>query len=273
MAGELIVLFNSVMNVLLLKFTIAVTGIQVRARWLWLSACCSAVVTAIFSPSLWSSVVSFCCLLAVFPWRLSTLFVQGSWLMIGTLLAGGFLTMLQPMFKQQDFAMSLLLFVFLTIGLLFTVWQGHQQRLLASMQQAYVTTCEFMLDQEQLVLCAYIDTGNECREPLSLAPVHFVAFQQVKDQLSKPFCAALGQWRTSEPTNLTMFSASVVPLIRFVRIRTVQQESQLVLAFRLSQLTVDGRHYTGHYVVFTQNEAPFPQQTEMILHVCILLTK
>ena len=274
MVGELLVLFNTIMNVLLLKFTIVITGFHVKSSRLWCSAFCSALLTTILPPSFWSISIGFLCLLGIaFSWRLSTLFVQGSWLMIGTLLVGGFLTMLQPFFFRQSPQLALGVFIVLAGCLLLVTSKGWQRKLLSTVQEAYVTTCELTIGEMRFFVRAYIDTGNECREPLSGAPVHFLSFLDVKEQLPENFCSALQQWQASEPTNLTMFPEEMRLLIRFVRVVTVHNEPQLVLAFRVSQLVVDEHDYTGHYVVFTQNEAPFPQQAEMILHVCILLTK
>ncbi|MER1984673.1 MAG: sigma-E processing peptidase SpoIIGA [Solibacillus sp.] len=267
-------MFNTMMNVLLVKFTVTVTGFHVKASKLWLSAFCSALITTIFPLSFWSISIGFLCLLGIaFSWQLSTLFVQASWLMIATLLVGGFLTMLQPLFFQQSSVLAFTCFVLVASCLLLVTSKGWQQRLLSTVQQAYVTTCELAIDDMRLTVQAYIDTGNECREPLSRAPVHFLSLLDVVEQLPASFCVALQQWQSAEPTNLTMFSETIRPFIRFVRVVTVHNEPQLVLGFRVSQLMVDKRAYTGHYVVFTQNEAPFPQQSDMILHVCILLTK
>lgn len=274
MIGELLVVFNTMMNVLLLKFTVVITGLRVSRGRLWLSAFCSALLTVIFPPTFWSLIISFICLLGIaFSWRWSTLVIQGSWLLVGTLLVGGFLTLLQPLFFRQSSTLVLILLIFLASCLLFIVSKGWQRKLLGAAQQAYMTTCEFLVDEMKLSVRAYIDTGNECREPLSGAPVHFLSFQSVRERMPEDFCLALQQWQASDPTNLTMFSQTTRRLIRFVRVATIQNEPQLVLAFRATQLVVDGCEYAGHYIVFTQNEAPFPQQADLILHVCILLTK
>lgn len=262
------------MNVLLLKFTVIVTSFHIKTWRLWLSAFCSALLTTIIPPSFWSVSMGFLCLLGIaFSWQLSTLFVQASWLMIATLLVGGFLTMLQPFLFQQSSVLAFTCFVLLASCFVLVTSRGWQQKLLSTVQQAYVTTCELAIDDMRLTVQAYIDTGNECREPISRAPVHFLSLQEVEEQLPASFYIALQQWQSAEPTNLTMFSETIRLCIRFVRVVTVHNEPQLVLGFRLSQLMVDQRAYTGHYVVFTQNEAPFPQQADMILHVCILLTK
>lgn len=274
MVGELLLLFNTVINALLLKFTITITGFHVKRSRLWCSAFCSALITTILPPSFWSMGLGFVCLVGIaFSWQLSTLFVQGSWLMIGTLLVGGFLTMLQPLLFRQSPVLMLGVFIFLAGCLLLVTTKGWQQKLLNTVQETYVTTCELTVGEMRLFVRAYIDTGNECREPLSKAPVHFLSFLDVKEQLPASFQFALQQWQVTEQANLTMFPEEMRLLIRFVRVATVHNEPQLVLAFRISQLVVDGQVYTEHYVVFTQNEAPFPQQAEMILHVCILLTK
>lgn len=272
MVGELLVLFNTLMNVLLLKFTGAVTGVQVKWHKLWLAAFCSALVAVIVQLPLLALLLSFICLVGIaFSWRPVTFVVQGGWLLIGTLIVGGFLTMLQPFVMRGS--STLVLFFLLASGVVVVVSKGWQRKLLSAIQQDYVVPCELVLGEVQLVVRAYIDTGNECTEPLSGQPVHFIDFYKVKTDLPATFCEGLLAWRLEEPTNLTMFPKNLLSRIRFVRVATVHNQSQLVLAFRVDYLRVDKQCYTEHYVVFTQNEVSFPQQAEIILHVCILLTK
>lgn len=272
MAGELLVLFNTLVNVLLLKFTGAVTGFYVKQYKLWLAALCSALVGVMVQGSLLALLLSFVCLVGIaFSWRPRAFIVQGSWLLVSTLIVGGFLTMLQPFIVDEPFTLAL--FFLLASGVLIVVSKGWQHKLLATAQQDYVVGCELVMGCLQLHVRAYIDTGNECKEPLSGQPVHFIDFHEVASRLPATFCEGLRTWRVEQPTNLTMFPEEHLSRIRFVQVATVHQKPQLVLAFRVDDLRIDSQHYMGHYVVFTQNEASFPQQAEMILQVCILLTK
>lgn len=274
MAGELLILYNTLFNMMLLSFTKMMTGVVLTRRRMIVSAFVSAVVTVAFPASLLTAVISFVCLLGIaFSFRLSVLILHGGWLVIGTLLVGGFLTALQPLLLGQSIVIYGVLCCSLALCLVVAVHKGWQKKLIHLAQQAYIVSCDLTIGDSRFQLQSYIDTGNECTEPLSRAPVHFLSFPAVEQQLPSELRQALLAWQVHESYDLTMFPESLVSTIRFVPIRTVHKQKLLVPAFRMKHFAVDGRDYDGHYVVFTQNEAPFPQQVDMILHVSILTNK
>lgn len=70
-----------------------------------------------------------------------------------------------------------------------------------------------------------------------------------------------------------MFPAYVYPKIRVLTLSTVQQERSTVLAFRFDQLQISGttnKEIVEQYVVFTKNDAKYPQDAQIILHVLAL---
>lgn len=274
MAGELLILYNAFFNMILLQFVKEITHVSLSRMRIIVSALCSAAVAVILPTSILTIALSFICLIGIaFSFRLPMLLLHGGWLLIGTLLVGGLLTALQPVLIGQSIWIYSLFCALFAVCILYAISRGWQKKLIHIAQQAYVTTCVMTLGSSKFHLQAYIDTGNECREPLSQAPVHFLSFQAVENQLSSEMRDALQAWQTSEPHNVSMFPNEFVKLIRFVPITTVHKQKIIVPAFRMNQFQVDEREYTGHYVVFTQNAAPFPQQVDMILHVCILMNK
>lgn len=89
MIGELIVLFNFFFNIILLRFTQAVTRYPIKTWRLISSAFCSALIAVVFYESIVMTIFSFIVLIGIaFSFRWSSFYVQGSWLMMGTLLAG-----------------------------------------------------------------------------------------------------------------------------------------------------------------------------------------
>lgn len=270
MYGELIILFNFLLNVALLQFAQAMTFQSISKLRITSSAFCSAVVAVIFQSNLWMTCISFILLIGLaFSFRFKSFITQGGWLLLGTFLAGGLLSAVQPYIWQLSFTV----YIFFCVGIacisFMLLKKGWFFKLQQVIKQQYVTQCEIQLAQQELQLEVYIDTGNECLEPLSRAPVHFVSFKAVQALLTPQFKESLLLWDESEPLVLEMFSRELRQLIRIVPITTVQSQMSLVPAFRI-QLKMNEKMFSNHYVVFTKNDARFPRNAQMIAHVMVL---
>ncbi|MBD8031660.1 MULTISPECIES: sigma-E processing peptidase SpoIIGA [Solibacillus] len=270
MYAEWILLMNFLMNLVLLKFTATMTYTIIPIWRLILAAFSSAMIAVLFMGNIFMLLVSFILLLGIafsFKWKI--FFEQGKWIVIATLLAGGLLTALQPFLLASPF----FAYIFICFGIvcisLTIMRKGWFQKLQQVAQSRYVTTSKVELLDMQLELLTYIDTGNESTEPFSQAPVHFISFKSVQSMLSQEFNERLLAWSETEPYSLTMFSKEVQKRIRIVPITTVQKGTVLVPAFRAS-ITVGDKAYPNHYVVFTKNDARFPQNAQMIAHVFVL---
>lgn len=273
MIGELIVLFNFFFNIILLRFTQAVTRYPIKTWRLISGALCSALIAVVFYESIVMTFVSFIVLIGIaFSFRWSSFFVQGSWLMMGTLLAGGLLSAVQPYLLKHSIFAYILFCLGIACSSLFLMKRSWFNKLQQVVQQQYVTNCEVELFDETLDLLAYIDTGNECIEPLSRAPVHFISFKAVHEQLEPSFKESLEKWSEKEPLALEMFSKELRKNIRIVPLTTVQNSSVLVPAFR-AQIKMNEKTENNQYVIFTKNDARFPQKAQMIAHVSVLTNR
>ena len=270
MYAEWILLMNFLMNLVLLKFAATLTNSIIPIWRLIIGAFCSAMVAVFFFGNILMMFVSFIVLVGIafsFKWKI--FYEHSKWIVIGTLLAGGLLTAIQPFLHASSF----FVYIFICFGIvcisLIVMRKGWFQKLQHMAQSQYVTNCKVELFENELELVTYIDTGNECTEPLSQAPVHFISFKAVQSMVPSDFQQCLLAWNEKEPYALTMFSKELQKRIRIVPITTVQQGKVLVPAFRAT-ITTQNKTYANHYVVFTKNDARFPQNAQMIAHVFVL---
>ncbi|NLY78738.1 MAG: hypothetical protein GX072_02180 [Lysinibacillus sp.] len=274
MIGELLILYNTLFNYFLLKFTQEITGLYVKRRRLLFSAFFSGLVSSIFYHSFLGAVASFLLLIGLaFSFRIETIIKQGTVLLAATFFLGGLLTSLLPFLLRQT---DLIFFIFcssiavLSLTFIHSKWRNMTKE---RVQQSFLVDCELQLFQKTYSLKGFIDTGNECVEPLSGKPVHFLSYQAVAEDLPEEFKDGLLAWDDKNPYQLTMFPDFVHPKIRVLTLSTVQKETSIALAFRFDRLILYGntkKEIFNEYVVFTRHDARFPQNAQMILHVLAL---
>lgn len=270
MYAEWILLFNFLVNIALLKFIETMTHSFIPIWRLLISAFCSALLAVVFYGHIGTIVICFIVLIGIaFSFRFTAYFKYGRWLILATILVGGLLTALQPLLFSNVYFVYILLGIGIVCSSLLAFKFGWMKKLQQVVQQRFITPCSIQLNDEMWELVAYIDTGNECVEPISRAPVHFVAFDAVEQSMSESLKAGLLAWDETQPYELSMFERSLQKRIRMVAISTVQQMTTLVPAFRIT-LNMHEQTYMNHYVVFTKNATKFPQQAHMIAHVSVL---
>lgn len=145
----------------------------------------------------------------------------------------------------------------------------HQLKL----QQSYIVDCELQFLGEQFLLRGFIDTGNQCIEPMSGKAVHFLSFKAVKEKLPHHFKESLYKWNEKNLYDFSMFQYELQSKIRIVYLTTIQKEPSKVLAFRFDRLLISGsnqKELLEEYIVFTKNDAKFPQNAQIILNVLTL---
>ncbi|RHW39730.1 hypothetical protein D1B33_02445 [Lysinibacillus yapensis] len=274
MIGELLVLYNTLFNYFLLKFTQEITGLYVKRSRLLLSAFCSGLIASIFYQTLIGALLSFTVLIGLaFSFKLQSLIKQGTVLFLASFFLGGVLTSLLPfLLNHSDFTFFLLCtaIAFLSLTAIHSKWKNMMQ---SKIQLSFVVDCDLVLFKKAFQLKGFIDTGNECTEPMSGKPVHFLSYQAVSKELPEDFHKALLSWDEKNPYQLKMFPAYVYPKVRILTISTVQQERSTVLAFRFEKLVIKGtttKEIFDQYVVFTKQDAKYPQDAQMILHVLAL---
>lgn len=274
MIGELLVLYNTLFNYFLLKFTQEVTGLYVKRQRLLLSAFCSGLIASIFYHTLVGALLSFITLIGLaFSFKLQSLVKQGTVLLLATFFLGGVLTSLLPFLLNHSNVTFFLLctaIAFLSLTAIHAKWKNMMQ---SKIQHSFVVDCDLLLFNQAYRLKGFIDTGNECTEPMSGKPVHFLSYPAVAKELPEDFHEALLGWDEKNPYQLKMFPAYVYPKVRILTLSTVQQERSTVLAFRFEQLKISGsttKEICEQYVVFTKQDAKYPQDAQMILHVLAL---
>lgn len=274
MIGELLVLYNTLFNYFLLKFTQEMTGLYVKRSRLILSAFCSGLVASIFYDSFIGAIVSFVLLIGLaFSFRIQTLLKQGTVLLIASFFLGGILTSLLPyLFNQSDITFFILC-ISVTVFSLTMIHSKWRKMMQEKVQDSFVVQCALELFGQTYHLKGYVDTGNECVEPLSGKPVHFLSFKAVAKHLPKDFHEALLKWDEKNPYELSMFPTIINTKVRILKLFTVQQENATALAFRFDRLTIKNsatKELFEQYIVFTKNDAKYPQDAQMILNVSAL---
>lgn len=139
----------------------------------------------------------------------------------------------------------------------------------AKLEQSYVVDCIIHFLGKTYNLKGFIDTGNQCIEPISGKPVHFLSYKAIHEQLPEHLKEALLLWNEQNPYELSMFSSELKSKIRIVVLSTVQKETSKVLAFRMEQLLIPSmnKQFNEHYIVLTKNDGKFPQNSKIILNV------
>ncbi len=274
MIGELLVLYNTLFNYFLLKFTQEITGLYVKRSRLLLSAFCSGLISSIFYHSLLGAAVSFIVLIGLaFSFRIQSLLKQGTILFLTTFFLGGVLTSLLPFLLNQTevtFFIFCSAIAFLSLTTIHSKWRKMMQM---KVQSSFVVDCELELLKRTYCLKGFIDTGNECIEPLSGKPVQFLSYNAIAKELPEDFHEALLKWDEKNPYDLKMFPSYVYPKVRVLSLSTVQKERSTVLAFRFERLKISGtkdKEISEQYVVFTRNDAKYPHDAQIILHVLSL---
>jgi len=275
MYGEWLVLINTLYNLAILTFTAKVTGVFVKNTRLLMSSIISSFIAVIGGQTLLTIVLSFIVLIGLaFRFKLRSFQKQGPIVLTATIVIGGLLTALQPYLKNlsvMHFIVLCLLLAFANLILFYKQW-GFVKLERVSGQFVFQTTLKIF--DKVIPLSAFVDTGNQCIEPLSGKPVHFVSYTALRPYLPAAICESLLQWQETDPYDVSMFSVDYQRLIRFIHVNTVQQQA-VVLGFRFEELQIKGESSlsqvkTNEYIVLTKKAKNFPHSTAAILHFSAL---
>lgn len=273
MYGEWLVLINMLYNLAILKFAAKVTGVHVKNMRLLMSSLCSSLIAVIGGQTLMITLWSFIVLIGIaFRFKIRSFQKQGPIVLTATVIVGGLLTALQPYLKNLSVIHFILICFLLAVGNLFAFYKqwGFVKLERFSGQFVYETTLKIF--GETIPLSAFVDTGNQCIEPLSGKPVHFVSYTAIRPNMPVSIKKSLVEWQEEDPYNVSMFSPDHQRLIRFIHVNTVQQQS-VVLGFRFDEWHIVGessRVKTNEYIVFTKKAKNFPHSTAAILHFSAL---
>ncbi|MEG0448558.1 MAG: sigma-E processing peptidase SpoIIGA [Lysinibacillus sp.] len=274
MYGEWLVLISTVYNFLTLLFTAKVTGYHVRLRKLLVSSFSSSLVAVLFGQTIVGSVVSLILLIGLaFDFKFSSFRKQGPIVVIATVAVGGLLTAIQPYLKSLSLKQFFIICIVLAICLLVVFAKQWHFVKKEQISNQFVRETNLTIFNTVIPLKAFIDSGNQCQEPMSGKPVHFISYEAVRKHLPENLEKSLSEWQQAEPYNVSMFDRESQQVIRFIRLSTVQQRDAVVLGFRFEKWHLLGELpliIKEEYVVFTKMARQFPQSTSAILHFSAL---
>ena len=274
MYGEWLVLYNTVFNYVLLAFTNEVSNLHVRKRRLLLSAFLSGLVAVLFKTYTGSSLVSFLLLIVIaFGFRWRELIRRGVVIWIAALFIGGCLIYLQPILHSLSTITFLVVsgvIASATLYLFYKSWHYEKQQRL---EGNFLLTTVLTIDELEIPILSYVDTGNVCVEPLSGKPVHFVSYETVAEYLQDDWLKGLESWDADNPYEISMLPTALMKRIRFIRLSTVQEGSTIALGIRFNSwvLSSPTHKLVGEYVILTRNANKYPKNARAILHVSALL--
>ncbi len=172
-------------------------------------------------------------------------------------------------FWPQQMQNQVLFFIILS-GVTLLILANHLKKIkLHSIQERFIQSYTIEIAQIQWNLTGYIDTGNECEEILSGAPVNFIQMKSIQQELPFRIKEGLEKWDKKTPYNLQMFDQRDHKNIRFVTVQTISNTQQIALAFR-GKIIISSQQFEDCYFVFVQDVQAFPGHAQMLLHVSML---
>ncbi|MET4559289.1 stage II sporulation protein GA (sporulation sigma-E factor processing peptidase) [Lysinibacillus parviboronicapiens] len=273
MYGEWLVLINTLYNLAILTFTAKVTRVHVKNTRLLMSSICSSLIAVIGGQKLIIILLSFIVLIGIaFHFKIRSFQKQGPIVLVATIVIGGLLTALQPYLKNLSVIHFMLICIVLAIGYLAVFYKQWGFVKLERVSGQFVFDTTLKIFDVAIPLSAFVDTGNQCIEPLSGKPVHFVSYTALRPHLPIAMRKALSEWQESDPYDVSMFSADYQRLIRFIHVNTVQEQT-VVLGFRFDEWLIKGETSqvkADEYIVLTKKAKNFPHSTAAILHFSAL---
>lgn len=273
MYGELLILYNTVFNFILLAFTCEVSRFEIKKSRLFVSALVSSFIAVVFQHNWCISIVSFVVLIILaFGFNLHVLIRKGGIMWIAALFLGGCLVFIQPFIEQlsvTNFFIISMLIAICAMYMFYRHWYYEKQQRL---QSTFITSTVITFYNQHIALRCYIDSGNVCTEPISGKPVHFVSCDAIMNHLPMDWQIGLQHWDANDPYNVSALPKSLAKRIRFIQLTTVQQHMSTTIAIRFDEwaLTYPSKLLINEYIVLVKQNSNFPHNTEAILHVSAL---
>lgn len=265
LSGEAIILFNTIINLVIVRFVEQVCWMELRKWIVILAAFSSSVVAILLLPSIWSIILSYFVLLI--PFARERHFLKGAIILwITVFFVGGMLSFIQQTIQLSISHAFILLVASVSLySLNRFVRSWHRERL----AMKFVRQTEVQLLSRTIALRSYIDSGNHCEEVFSGKPVHFIVYEAVEQQLPADFKAALAQWNEQQYADLSMFSVAMQKQIRLVPYKTISAK-QMMLVFPCTIRLEGQKQALQHYAALTKQTSSFPGNSNMLMHVSML---
>lgn len=271
MYGELIIGINMVFNFAVLLFANQMGKAQATWLRLALAAFIGALPVTFFPDSLIALISAFACM-TLYAFGLSFKSWSGASILvlIGSLFAGGILTVFTERLMFSNIIHTVLvcaLLAYITLYLLKVKWLNVR---VARHLSSYNMNSQLSIWNRQVDILVFIDTGNQCSEPLSGDPVHFVSLQSIRKILPEELVSPLKSWDPKGMPKIASFPQHFQKGIRLIRLQTVQGNTWAA-GFKFEKWLIgEGSELKSGYIVLTKEDNRYPEGAGAILHVSAL---
>ncbi|WP_342509299.1 sigma-E processing peptidase SpoIIGA [Sporosarcina sp. FSL K6-2383] len=266
MYGEIIIGVNMLFNYAILSFANKVGNAHATRRRLLLASFVGALPVTIFSSSAVAVVLSFigmtyCAFGKAFePWKKSATMV-----LIGAVFAGGLLTAFHFRIPTINSSLNVLSYAVVAYVALYFMKKKWLDVRTARHVSELKSSSVLQIWEKSIPMDVFIDSGNSCTEPLSGAPVHFVALKAVEEYMPDDLKEPLLTWDGTP--SLSEFPEDYQKSLRLIRLLTIQGRSWAV-GLKFEQWTIGAGNPLQHgYIVLTKNDRRYPDGAQAILHV------
>ncbi|MFJ7933060.1 sigma-E processing peptidase SpoIIGA [Sporosarcina sp. NPDC096371] len=268
MYGELIVGVNMLFNYAILSFANKVGNVQAARGRLLFASFVGALPVTIFPSSAIAVVLSFmgmtlCAFGKAFePWKKSAAMV-----LVGAVFAGGLLTAFHFRIQTVSSSLNVLSYAVVAYVALYFMNKKWLDVRTARHVSELKSSSTLHIFGGDIPIDVFIDSGNSCTEPLSGAPVHFIALKAVEKHLPEDLKESMLAWDPQGTPSLAGFPDNYQRSIRLIRLMTIQGRSWAV-GLKFDQWTIGaGNTLQPGYIVLTKNDRRYPDGAEAILHV------
>ena len=273
MYGELIIGLNMLFNFVILSFANKVANARATRGRLIIASLLGAIPVTFFPSSIIAILLSFLCMtIYAFGIRLDQWKNSAVMVLIGAVVAGGLLTVLQNQLSTSSSSISILLYAAIAYISLYLMKKKWLDVRTVSRVSELTADSTLYIWSEKIQLSVFVDSGNSCTEPLSGSPVHFVSFRLVEDIIPDEFKKSLLSWDPQSPSTLTLFPEEFIKNIRLIKLLTVQGNSWAV-GIKYEKWTIKGgNELEKGYIVLTKEDRRYPNGAGAILHVSAMET-
>lgn len=276
MYAEVLISINTLINFSLLSFSNKMGSFHQKSWRLWLSAFIGGVSVVLFGGSFLSIVATFVVMTTIaFGMNRTNWILAATNTLIGALFAGGLLTVIQPLLANASWYVVLMVAGSVLVFSLMGVRKNWFRVNLTALKDSYVGQVTIRLFQQEFQLTSYSDTGNQCIEPLSGNPVHFISAEKMKSYLPMDLWQYLYDFEGSSSENFKDVPSSFRSQLRLIRLQTVQNESTWAIGIKVDHIRLKAKteqSLAPCYIVLTKNSKHFPRQTDVILHASTLFS-
>ncbi|EPD52874.1 sigma-E processing peptidase SpoIIGA [Paenisporosarcina sp. HGH0030] len=276
MYAEVLISINTLINFSLLSFSNKMGSFHQKSWRLWLSAFIGGVSVVLFGGSFLSIVATFVVMTTIaFGMNRTNWILAATNTLIGALFAGGLLTVIQPLLANASWYVVLMVAGSVLVFSLMGVRKNWFRVNLTALKDSYVGQVTIRLFQQEFQLTSYSDTGNQCIEPLSGNPVHFISAEKMKSYLPMDLWQYLYDFEGSSSENFKDVPLPFRSQLRLIRLQTVQNESTWAIGIKVDHIRLKTKieqSLAPCYIVLTKNSKHFPRQTDVILHASTLFS-